>query len=770
MNKYIEKNINTILNIFILIQPILDLITAVGLHISNSTLTLGIIVRTLFLLFFMYTCVFVYKKYHTLWYYFFIFLYFILYVLGIFLYKDKIGLFSEIQGFVKAFYFPILLISLYQIRDKLKISNMLLFTSLFIYLFLIFIPVLFKQGFQTYQIAKVGTLGYFNSANEISGIISILTPVMFIILHHKNNLILKSLFCIIYIFVILMIGTKTPILSLIITCFVAFYYLIKQNLKAGKYKFILFSSGIFLLLIMLLLLIIPKTNFYKNVKIHLNYLKLDNITEVFSDDKLVDHFIFSQRLTFMKNKSKLYHQANFYQQLLGIGYLKNKNHKAIKAIEMDYFDIYYSHGLIGFILYFGVYLYILRYLFKNQNKSSSTKMLRVSLFLILLLSLLTGHIITAPSVSIIVIVILLNLIKKEKKNLLFTSYNLEIGGIETSLINLLEKIDSTKYNVCLILEKKEGTLLATLDKQIEVKEFHVFNNKNIVIRKLANLLHRLIFMIFNYHNYDFSCCYATYSYSCNKLSLIASSNNSIYVHSNYAHLYNKQEYLQFFNSRNIDKFHHIIFVSNESKDDFLKVYPNLANKVKVFNNFINISKIKKLSSEKIKEKKEKNKKLFVFIGRLDDSSKKVSRIINLADNLEEIIVWIIGDGPDKEKYQKEVYQKHLEEKVIFIGQKANPYPYLLQADILILTSDYEGFPVVYLEAIAFNKNIITTIDVSDDYIKIHDYADIISSDSKKMVTEVKQILKRKLEPKLIDLESIQNKRIRALEKLFDEVI
>ena len=67
--------------------------------------------------------------------------------------------------------------------------------------------------------------------------------------------------------------------------------------------------------------------------------------------------------------------------------------------------------------------------------------------------------------------------------------------------------------------------------------------------------------------------------------------------------------------------------------------------------------------------------------------------------------------------------------MIFVGQKKNPYPYIGLADYIILTSDYEGFPVTYLEAITLNKKILTTIDVSDDSINIgKDYATIISTD------------------------------------------
>ena len=114
-----------------------------------------------------------------------------------------------------------------------------------------------------------------------------------------------------------------------------------------------------------------------------------------------------------------------------------------------------------------------------------------------------------------------------KKKLLFTAYSLDIGGIESALVNLLNYIDYDKYKVCLVLEKMSGDLLKKVNKIVQISEYRVSNNKNIIFRKAINLIHQLSFFLKNYHKYDFSCCYATYSFSCNKLARLASKNNSI---------------------------------------------------------------------------------------------------------------------------------------------------------------------------------------------------------------------------------------------------
>ena len=73
-----------------------------------------------------------------------------------------------------------------------------------------------------------------------------------------------------------------------------------------------------------------------------------------------------------------------------------------------------------------------------------------------------------------------------KKNILIASYNLDFGGIETSLINLLKNINFNKYKVTLVLEKKEGVFLKDVPKDVVIKEYNVSDAKNFLFRKIVN--------------------------------------------------------------------------------------------------------------------------------------------------------------------------------------------------------------------------------------------------------------------------------------------
>ena len=110
----------------------------------------------------------------------------------------------------------------------------------------------------------------------------------------------------------------------------------------------------------------------------------------------------------------------------------------------------------------------------------------------------------------------------------------------------------------------------------------------------------------------------------------------------------------------------------------------------------------------------------------------------------------------------------LQKRVNFLGKKANPYPYMKKADYIIFTSDYEGFPVTYLEAITLGKQIITTIPTSDDKIDMKKISNVISKDENEMVVEVKKILKEGKEKEIIDLRKVQEERIKLFSKIFDK--
>lgn len=358
------------------------------------------------------------------------------------------------------------------------------------------------------------------------------------------------------------------------------------------------------------------------------------------------------------------------------------------------------------------------------------------------------------------------------KKLLFSAYSLDVGGIETALVTLLNELAKKQYEITLVLEKKQGIFLEDIDKKIKIIEYSPSNNKNVIFRKIINLAKRTKFILKYKNKFDFSASYATYSLPGSFVARTASKNSALWCHADYMSLYNNNKiaFEDFFESLRIDKFKKVIFVSKQGKNSFVKIFPHYEKKTIVCNNLINIDKILNNSKENIKYKKNEEEILFVNVGRHDEKQKKLSRIIEVSKKLKnngyKFKVLFVGNGKDTNKYKELVKQNNLQNNIEFLGRKKNPYPYMKMADAIWLTSEYEGYPVVFVESMILNKPIITT-KVSD-YEEIKNKYGIITDNNVEDIYEkVIEFMQHgfKIENKFNAIE-YNNKIIKEIEQLF----
>ena len=363
------------------------------------------------------------------------------------------------------------------------------------------------------------------------------------------------------------------------------------------------------------------------------------------------------------------------------------------------------------------------------------------------------------------------------KKLFFATHNLDLGGIETALVTLVNDLSEKGYDITIALEKKEGVFLGRLSNKIKVVEYNTNNNKYVILRKICNLYNRLKFMIKYKNKFDFSASFATYSLASSFMARTASKNSALWCHADYLTLYqgNKEEVRAFFKNVSCEKFHHIVFVSKEGTKSFTEIFPDLKDKVITCNNLINgkdiIEKAKEpIIEENIQELTKEEIPIFLNVGRHDERQKKLTRIIEASKKLKEekskFKVLFIGDGQDTQLYQEKVKEYNLQDIILFLGRKENPYPYFTISDCIILSSDYEGYPVVYLESFVLHKPIITT-KVSD-YEQVEDGRGIVvEKDTQAIYMAMKEFIQNGYELKQpFDDQTYNENIVKTLEAIF----
>jgi len=311
-----------------------------------------------------------------------------------------------------------------------------------------------------------------------------------------------------------------------------------------------------------------------------------------------------------------------------------------------------------------------------------------------------------------------------KKKIAFFTKNLDIGGIERAVINYVNNIDKTKYDVTLFLEKKEGIYLDSVLENAKVIDVNISSCKNVLKRKIINAYKLLYFSLKYYHKFDFACSFATYLKSGNILAKRFSKNNAIWFHGEYFNTLDEAN--KFIKYTRVEKYKKVVFVSNSSKNKYLSVRPQTKQKLYVVNNMINYEEM--IDKSKINLGLKKEKTTILNVGRHEEDSKRLTLLLvackRLYDKKYDFDLWMVGDGDDHQMYIEMVKDLKIEKHVKFFGKQSNVYPYYRACDAVVLSSKMEGNPVVYLEAKVLNKPVIST-DIADAKLELDGYGIVV---------------------------------------------
>lgn len=437
MKKLKYLNIKKLLVTFILLQPILDVLTSLCLEYISQYLTLGIIIRTFFLGFIIiYSLIKTDKKYRikSFIYYALTGIYMCVFLFVCYKHNGAHMILAQIKGLIRAFYFPLILVALYGLfkDNKLKIDNKYFLWTLAEYCLIIFIAKIAGIAYPTYKYGlNLGTCGLFYSANETGAILSILSPILFIeLLRDKKINFINIGILVLFIFSILELGTKVPFIAFLTLSVLFLLVCILKLFKQEDTKNYIIKIASTICIGIFILFTISYTPIGKNLEANysINFIKIGNkssldppipsISKEPEDIEIeVTDIVSGRDVCFQKNLER-YLNSSLNEKVFGNGYLSLKNGElqVNKLVEIDYFDIFFCHGPVGALLAFIPLLYILVLLIIKTIKSFFNVLSNeFSLFcwytigISLGIALLAGHTLTAPAVSIYIIFVLLSL-------------------------------------------------------------------------------------------------------------------------------------------------------------------------------------------------------------------------------------------------------------------------------------------------------------------------------------------------------------------------
>lgn len=155
----------------------------------------------------------------------------------------------------------------------------------------------------------------------------------------------------------------------------------------------------------------------------------------------------------------------------------------------------------------------------------------------------------------------------------------------------------------------------------------------------------------------------------------------------------------------------VVVTSRGVADDLIAHYGVPASKVRVLHNPVDLESIARLSSEAGEQPfAEDGTPVLVAAGRLAGVKNYPLMIAAFADVVarRRAYLWILGDGPERARLEARAADGGVGRFVRFLGFQQNPFRYIAKADVFVLTSTYEGFGNVLIEAMACGTPVVAT--------------------------------------------------------------
>lgn len=334
--------------------------------------------------------------------------------------------------------------------------------------------------------------------------------------------------------------------------------------------------------------------------------------------------------------------------------------------------------------------------------------------------------------------------KTKKKKVLVIAPGMEIGGIERSTLGLLDAFNYEKYDIDLFLLAHTGELMQYINPKVRLlNEYSLLADQYKPLKKLMKLHHfgsiilkgickihstlRVkILKKCNIYIYEYQILACKFVKKLNKkydiaLSMFQPHSLLIdkvsadlkvgWVHTDLRSAANNEDTKYMYPMWS--KLDHIACVSESVRESFGQLYPDLKNRLFVFENINFVRLIEEQSREYTVSDEMNSTYNILTVGRYSPGKnfEKIPEMyFRIKEKVEGIKWFILGYGNESiaNRIRLSIHELGLEDSVILLGKKTNPYPYISNCSLFVLPSSDEGKSVVVVEAQILGKPVIIT--------------------------------------------------------------
>lgn len=333
-----------------------------------------------------------------------------------------------------------------------------------------------------------------------------------------------------------------------------------------------------------------------------------------------------------------------------------------------------------------------------------------------------------------------------KKRIFISMHYMELGGAEISLIGLLQALDYSKYDVDLFVHRHQGELMQFIPNEVNLlpeitsyaciespmKEAFLKGQYGVVWGRVrakwrarqyqpkdASLPQCAVFQYIaqevepylpsleQFGNYDLAISFLQpHNYV---LSKVRAKKKACWIHTDYTKVeFDVDAELPVWSA-----YDYVVSISPDVTKTFLQVFPTLSNKIVEIENILSSKFVRERAEETdVTNEMPKNEKTVnvLSVGRFSDA-KNYDNVPDICRRVREngidLYWYIIGFG-DETLIRQKIHEAGMEDYVIILGKRTNPYPYMKACDIYAQPSRYEGKSVTVREAQMLGKPVVVT--------------------------------------------------------------